>query len=402
MSEIKAKKLRVAVFFGGRSPEHDVSIITGLQVMKAIDLTRYEPFPVYVSPAGRWYVGDVLRSNDSYMLSEKQKKVLTEVTLDLNHGRIGRLLPVRQPFFGTAKPVEFDVALPAFHGIYGEDGVLCGALEMAGVPYAGMRHMGSAIAMDKWMTKRLLKSLDIPVLPSSLIKRPDEGFYVPEEELKGALKGFKFPCVVKPNHLGSSIGAAKVSDFEELTACLIPIFELDDCAILEPFVENLVEYNAAFASMDGKTVMSVVERPKNHEELLDFKQKYQSGDGKGGKKGIGRVSEGLLSMTRELDPKMPKGHREKIVTWGSELFEALGGTGAPRIDFIGNEKTSELWVNEINPFPGSSGYFLWEALAGTVLFSELMSHLIEEAIVQNRRKILPSDPVPVSARLFSR
>lgn len=395
-------KKRIAVFFGGRSPEHDVSVITGLQILNAIDRSAFEAFPVYITPDGMWLTGEGLARRENYMLDKNARAAAQEVTLDVTAGRTGRLLPKKTGLFGGGKAVEFDVAIPAFHGLYGEDGQIQGLFEIAGVPYAGMRTMASSILMDKGATKKFMQALEIPVLPYVLIRRPKQGYIIPGAALEKMIGGLNFPVIVKPSHLGSSIGVAKANALEEVAACLPAIFEYDDTAILEPFVPNLVEYNIAVANIGGRVATSAIERPKSKDELLDFKQKYLSGGTKSGTKSPGQGSEGMLSLTREINPALPGQSENNIRSWAVRMFEAIDGAGAPRIDFIGNAQSGEIWLNEVNPWPGSIGYFLWEAAAKPLLFSELITHLIGEALEQRKGRALPKDPVPVAARLLKR
>lgn len=400
----------VAVFFGGPSPEHDVSVITALQVIKALDTRRYTALPVYIAPDGKWYTGDALLDRANYLFDEQARKNLVQVSLDCNRAdgtqKAGRLIPLKQKLFGSSVPIEFDVAIPAFHGLYGEDGNFQGLMEFASIPYVGVRTMASTILMDKITTKRIMRDLDIPVLPCAEIKRPHQGTIVPTNDIEAAMKAakIKFPCILKPTHLGSSIGVAKVTNAEEVSACLPAIFDKDNSAILEPFVENLAEYNVAVARIDNEVRTSAIERPKAADELLDFKQKYKSGgDDKGGTKDPGQASEGMLSLTRELNPDLPKETQDKIKNWVTTLFEVLECGGAPRIDCISNAKTGEIWLNEVNPFPGSLGYFLWEATPkDPLLFSELLDALLDEALAYHKAARLPKDPVPKDAHLLKR
>lgn len=398
-------KKRIAVFFGGRSPEHDVSVVSGLQALGALDQTRFEVFPVYITPDGVLLTGDVLRKRSNYMLDGDARKQTVQVTLDVTAAKPGRLIPVKSGLFGGGKAIEFDVALPAFHGLSGENGDIQGLFEVANIPYASTRVMSSSIFMDKKATKYVLEALGVPYLPYAILKRPDEGYLIPKDELENLVKDIEFPCIVKPSHLGSSIGVAKAGNIDELSACLPAIFEYDDEAIVEPFVKNLVEYNVAVSKAFGGLRTSAIERPKGTEELLDFKQKYMSGgDNKigGGTKDVGTISEGMLSLTRELNPPLDKKSEENIRNWSGKVFEALNGTGAPRIDFIGDSKSGEIWFNEVNPIPGSFGYFLWEAAADPILFTDFLSGLIDEALLENAKRSLPKDPVPRDARLHRR
>lgn len=403
-------KKTIAVFFGGRSPEHDVSVVTGLQVLQAIDQSKYSAFPVYITTDGRWLTGDALRERSNYIPDRTMLASLKEVTLDVCAAETspkGRLLPRKSKLFGADKPIEFDVAIPAFHGLIGEDGNLQGLFETAKVPYTGMRTMASSITMDKGISKRIMATLGIPTLPFVILARPESGYQIPEADCAILLESLKFPVCVKPCHLGSSIGVAKCNNAAEVSACLPAIFKYDTSAIVEPFVENLVEYNVSIARLGqgGAVMTSALERPKNNADLLDFKQKYLSGGDSnktGGQKMAGQTSEGMLSLTRELNPKLDPNVETNIRDWAVRFYQVIDGTGAPRIDFIGNDKSGEIWMNEINPCPGSFGYFLWEAAQTPILFTNLLTHLIEEARNYTKKTAMPSDPVPMDARLHKR
>ena len=395
-------EVRVAVFFGGRSPEHDVSVITGLQALKAIDQQRFVAFPVYVDPRGRWLVGEPLGERRNYLPDARLEGELTEVGLSLGDAGRGLLAPKRSGLFTRRAAVEFDVALLAFHGLGGEDGHMQGLFEIANLPYTGMRTLASSVFMDKAATKRLLRGLDIPLLPYAVVGRTVGGL-PSADSLGGMLSGIGFPCVVKPVHLGSSIGVGKAETVEEVRALLPAIFRLDPQALIEPFVRNLVEYNLAVARFGDAIRTSAIERPKRAEELLDFRQKYLSGgDGKGGVKGDRGSSEGMLSLTRDINPDLPAGLDEKLRRWATAAFAAVDGAGAPRVDFYCDEATGETWLNEVNPCPGSFGYFLWEAADPPLGFTALLSRLIDEAVARHRAMQLPDDPVPPEARLLRR
>lgn len=401
-------KTRVAVFLGGRSPEHDISIITGLQALEALDGDRFSSFPVYVAPDGKWFIGDSLRSRNVYIPRENTLKSLEGVTLDLwpsVEGK-GRLLPAKPGgVFSKPKPVEFDVALLAFHGLFGEDGRVQSLFELANVPYTGMRTLASSVFMDKDVTKRVLAETGIALLPSAVLPRPATGLLPAIAEIEPYFQQLRFPVIVKPLHLGSSIGVARAASMEEVRGALSVIFRLDTHAIVEPFVENLVEYNVAVRNGKSGVQTSAIERPKSDRELLDFKAKYQSGGGGGSKSGgkqPGAISQGMLSLTREINPALAADLEKKVRDWASICFSTVYGTGAPRIDFLCNGKTGEIWLNEVNPCPGSFGYFLWEASADPLLFSELLSALIDEAFSAHRLIQLPPDPTQPDSRLFPR
>ena len=396
-------KTRIAVFFGGRSPEHDVSVVTGLQALQALDQARFDPFVVYVTPQGDWLTGPGLEDRRNYLPDAQLRAKLSEVTLDVAAGGGARLVPRRSGLFARRSAVEFDVALLAFHGLGGEDGQFQGLFEAANISYTGMRTLASAVLMDKVATKRMLAGSGIPLLKHAVVERPETGL-PPTAALAAPLAEIGFPCCVKPVHLGSSIGVGKADTIEEVRALLAAIFRLDTQALIEPFVPNLVEYNVSVARFAGAPRCSAIEQPKRVEALLDFRQKYLSGDGndKTGGKNLGAPSEGMLSLTRDINPVLPGQQAPDIRRWALAAFEAVGGTGAPRIDFLCNEATGDTWLNEVNPCPGSFGFYLWEAAPEPVGFTALLSLLIDEAQARHRAAQLADDPVPPDARLLKR
>src|SRR5215469_14137833 len=244
-------KTRIALFLGGRSPEHDVSVVTGLQALAALDQTRFDPFVVYVTPQGDWLTGPGLDDRRSYLPDAALRAKLAEVTLDIAAGGGARLVARKSGLLRRPAPIEFDVALLAFHGLGGEDGQFQGLFEAANIPYTGMRTMASAVLMDKVATKRILAGADIPLLPQAVVARPETGL-PSADALAQPLAEIGLPCIVKPVHLGSSIGVGKADDIEEVRALLAAIFRLDTDALIEPFVPNLVEYNVSVARLDRK------------------------------------------------------------------------------------------------------------------------------------------------------
>ncbi|MCL2469433.1 MAG: D-alanine--D-alanine ligase [Alphaproteobacteria bacterium] len=396
-------KKKVAVFLGGAAPEHDVSVITGLQVLDALDRDLFDAFPVYIALNGTWLTGEALRKRESYIPAPGSKG-LEVVTLRPRQGqKQAHLVTGNQGIFKKEREITLDFAIPAFHGAYGEDGGIQGMLEVCGVPYSGMRVMASALLMNKVATKHMLAGKGIPLLPFHVIERPSKGLLILAQELQSLYPDIAFPCCAKPVSLGSSIGVAKVKNWDELASILPMIFQYDSAAILEPFVPNLVEYNVAVCRLGGKLRSSAIERPKHSDELLDFKTKYLSGDGKtDGPKTTNAVSEGMLSLTRDINPSLDEVMENNIRTWAETAFDVLGGTGAPRFDFLCDRQTGGIWFNEGNACPGSFGFFLWEAAKDPISFSVLLEMMIEEGETCFNSRRLPDDPVPEDARLLPR
>lgn len=386
----------IAVIFGGRSVEHDVSVLTGIQFLEALDQSRYRGLAVYVDPDGQWWCGDALRRRSSYPLSPQTKESLDAVTLPVGvavGSRGPHLLTARRGLLGSrVEAVSFDLMVPAIHGSFGEDGSLQGLLAFAGIPFVGSRALGAAATMDKHFTKESLRALGLPVLPHALIARPQTGGLPPrallEEMLDEALKGPRFPLIVKPRRLGSSVGVALVEDMDALEAALLAAFRLDNSALVEPVVPDLIEYNVAVMRVDGGIRTSAIERPLAASAVLDFSNKYLAGAGAKGTKSDGLPSEGMASLNREIAPDSLSPEQDaRIRDAATRAFAHFELAGTVRIDFLANGRTGELWLNEINAIPGSFAWFLWQAASEPIGFTALATLLVEEGfrLAENER-----------------
>ena len=382
-----AKRLNVAVLFGGASQEHDVSVVSAQQLMDAADVRRINVIPVYSDFENRFFSGPALRDVSAF---RPRPPGLTEV--GFFGGEDG---PALRPLAGGGeRPV--DCVLPVFHGPFGEDGRIQSHFELLGFPVTGFSASGSALAMRKDATKALVKAAGVNVLDHVAVGHA--ALADPGAVGREVAERFGYPAVVKPANLGSSIGVGIAEDDETLFALIEAVLRQDTLALVEPKVENLREYNIAMMWRGGEVVFSAIERPKSSAELLDFKEKYLSSDS--APKGSFLPSEGMLSLTRDIDPEMPADLRERIHDYARRAFVALGHRGCPRIDFMQDEATGELWFNEINPIPGSYGFFLWEAADPPLLYPELIQHLVDEAIGSSVKRF--DDPVPQYAHLLPR
>jgi D-alanine-D-alanine ligase len=392
--------MKVAVIFGGLSSEHDVSVLTGLQILEALDPAKYEGFPVYVALDGQWWVGDALRERKNYLPDLALKRQLTRVSLNVGNSREGGQWVLRGTESGMlskAKTFGFDVVIPALHGTWGEDGTLQGALAAEGIPFVGGGVGAMGLTINKMWTAGAAADVGLPTVPTMYVAR--------ESNVEAKIKGWKgvFPVFVKPNFLGSSIGARVVASEGDLEGALREVFRLDTAALVQRAIPNLVEYNVAVRrNAKGVLETSAIERPLREGESLDFKAKYLSGGGmdKLGNK-MGAPSEGMASATRVLNPPELDAKREgQIRAWAMDLFEALDLAGTPRLDFLCDETTGELWFNEINPLPGSFAYFLWEGAKVSVGFTELLDDLITEARGRMRTRMRVVDPVANGGAIF--
>lgn len=360
------KKKQVAVFFGGRSVEHEISIITALQLISAMDTRIFEPIPVYVDQSGSWYTGSPLLNRDFYLSFASRKSELTEVTILPKPG-IGGLTRLNKDGI-----IPIDIALLAFHGRYGEDGSFQGLLEMANIPYTGCGLAGSSIAMDKAHCKAILQSRKIPVLPGCSITNEmcRDNF---QKTLLWATSrpGLEqFPLFVKPVSLGSSVGISRAQSYEELGSALSKVFKYDPIALVEPCVENLLEVNVSVMGGDNPTP-SVVEIPIASNGSLSYEDKYMRG-GKGK-----NDSGGMAALTRDIDPdSLSKRMKTKITDYALEAFRALDCGGVVRFDFMIDCKDDSVYFNELNPLPGSFAFYLWNETNPPVFYTELITKMI--------------------------
>lgn len=366
--------LRVGVAFGGRSVEHDVSIITGLQALGVLE-DRHSPIPIYIARSGRWFTGDALRELSVYR--EGGDPDAEEVHFDLHNGRLlragatgGSLLRSRR----SPEPIALDVVVLATHGTQGEDGCLQGALELARLPYVGPPVGAAAAAMDKATTKAVLAQADLPVLPHLAVRR--EGWDIDKDVvLARAREDLDFPMYVKPASLGSSVGVCRCDDDAELADALELGFELDRTCLVEPSVEGGLEVNCAVIGRPGVAPRaSVCEQPVAAAQFLSFEDKYLGG-GKGS---------GMKGAQRLIPAPIPDALTAHVEDLAKRAFVAFGSAGVTRVDFL-VDADQQVYVNELNTIPGSFSFYLWEP-AG-VPFVQLMDDLIDLALEDHREKL---------------
>lgn len=379
-----AGKYNVAVVFGGASQEHDVSVVSAQQLMDAADATRINVIPVYVDFENKFFSGPHLRNIQRFRPRPTGLRPVRFEWGDAGPVMLGA---------GEAQPI--DAVLPVLHGPFGEDGRIQAYFELLGFPVTGFSASASALAMRKDATKSLVKGAGVNVLEHVVVNAAqarDAAQVVAEVTQK-----IGFPAIVKPANLGSSIGVGLARDAEMLMPLVQAVLREDNLAIIEPQVRNLEEFNIAMMWRGGAIHLSAIERPKSSAELLDFKEKYLSSSAP---KGAFLPSEGMLSLTRDINPDLPPEHLAKIHDFARRAFTILGLRGAPRIDFMMDNESGEIWFNEINPIPGSYGFFLWEAAAEPLLYPELITHLVEEALRDTVKDF--HDPVPEGAYLLPR
>jgi D-alanine-D-alanine ligase len=371
----------VAVLFGGRSAEHEVSVITGHQVMDALEAAGYRILPIYITKEGEWYVGQALHNIRQYTEPTFHVHRLRDVhRVSLSPDRsIRQLLPHPASGKGLLKRIPrlwADVFFPTIHGSFGEDGTLQGLFEMAGVPYVGAGVLASAVGMDKVKMKALYRDAGLPVLECISVSRAqwqeDSATFLRQVE------DFEtYPLIVKPVCLGSSIGVRRCDNAAELQAAIETAMLLDERVLVERALVDFFEVNCAVLGPPEQA--SVCEQPHMNEAILSFDAKYKQG-GKGGK--VGGAKAGMASLGRTIPAPISAELTLRVQELAKQAFRVLGAAGIARVDFLFERAEEKLYLNEINTMPGSLAFYLWEATG--LPFDELVKKAVRIASDQYR------------------
>lgn len=345
---------KVLIMFGGVSAEHEVSVITGLQVFQNLDRSQYVSYVVRLNKDGLFEYFEGFKKKQDYIKTKPQL---------VNFGK-----DIRGGFFQVAglfkEKIYPDVAYLAFHGGNGESGQMQGFLEILDIPYTSPGVESISLAMNKMMTKQVLASYKIPSV---------EGISVFAEDVKKDIASviktikIKLPVIIKPVHLGSSIGISIAKTATELKKGLMEAAHVDSEILVEKLMTNFQEYNVSVKKIAGVIKTSEVERPISKDEILSFADKYQRG---------GKKTGGMAGLSRELPAKISKDLEKKLKEMAIDVFGAIRAKGLVRIDFMVAGKN--IYVTEVNPIPGSMSYYLWEATG--ISFKDQISEQIEQAL----------------------
>ena len=361
-------KTNVGVVFGGRSVENEISVVTANQMMHAMDPEKYNIIPIYITKSGKWYSGEALKNVDNYRDTKSLLAQCEEVYVRPVYGDTN-LYRCKKGFFQKEVLAKLDVVVPALHGTNCEDGTFQGVMEFAGIPYAGCNTLASANGMDKITMKMILKECGIPVIDYCWFS--DKEWFDRQEKVVENIEGkLGYPVIVKPANLGSSVGIKAAHNKEELLDAIENAIQFTNRIIIEKYVQKLKEVNCAVLGNYYDCQASVCEVPVRSGEILSYQDKYMNG---GSKK-----SQGMQSTVREIPANLPEATTTFIQNAACETFRALSCDGVSRIDFIIDEATDEIFVNEINTIPGSLSFYLWEY--SRINFSALVDKLIEIAI----------------------
>lgn len=377
-------KIKIGVLFGGKSVEHEVSIISAVQACYAFDREKYEVVPIYMTRDNRFYTGEALGKIETYRSGVeamlKSTPGITQVQMVSEEGRLW-LERYPQRRFGSNRITDIDVVFPIVHGTNVEDGALQGYLKTLGVPFVGCDVLASAVGMDKYVMKMLWQVAGLPVLPCL---RMDHKRYLADSEafLVRVEQEIGYPVIVKPINLGSSVGIRKAMNRQELEEALEYAFQFAVRVLVERAVQNLKEINCSVIGDYAEAKASECEEPVSHDRILTYEEKYLSGGGS--KQGGAKTSdsEGMASLSRKIPADITPEERERVRRLAVEAFQVLDCCGLSRIDFMMDAATREIWLNEINTIPGSLSFYLWEPVG--VPYSQLLSQMIDLALKRER------------------
>lgn len=362
-------KINVGVFFGGKSVEHEVSVISALQVINALDKEKYNVIPVYISKEGIFYSGNVLLDIENFkeiktMLQKAERVVI------VNEGAAYVLLKYNA-ILGKKVLANLDVAVPIMHGTYGEDGAIQGYFEMIGIPYTGCNVLASALGMDKIASKKILKAADLPIIDYMWFYSR-EWIQDAEAVMQKIENKLVYPVIVKPANLGSSVGVSKANNRDELEEAIELAKRFAHQIIVEKMVVQLKEINCSVIGDSEQVEATVCEEPIGSSEVLSYQDKYMKG------------SKGMGGSMRKMPAEIPTKLTAEIQDLAKRTFLALGCSGVARVDFLIDNDSNQVYVNEINTIPGSLAFYLWEATGKS--FAKLMDDLVNIALKAKREK----------------
>lgn len=369
-------KIKLGIFFGGKSVEHEVSIITALQAIENMNQEKYDIIPIYIAKDNKMYCGEQLKDIEQYKNIDTLLKTSKQVTLVQKEDKVA-LLKCNKKFYEDVIYDYIDIAFPIVHGTNVEDGTLQGYLKMFNIPYVGCDVISSAVGMDKYVCKTVLKENHIPVLDCKCFSLKDynEGIENIIEKVEGNIA---YPVIVKPINLGSSVGISIADNREELEESIGDAFNYSKKILVEKAIKNLKEVNCSVLGDYEESIASECEEPIKTEEILSFNDKYIAGGKKNGSKAS--MNAGVLKLPADIS----KEQKEVIQKLAKETFNVLGCSGVIRIDFMIDEDTKEIYVNEVNTIPGSLSFHLWKATG--INYTDELDKLIDLSLKRNREE----------------
>lgn len=376
-------KINVAVFFGGRSTEHEISCISANQVLHALDREKYEVLPIYISRENEFYIGEELFDLANYSgFLKDPASVLKKVSLYKDGNRVY----VKQVNGLFRKPQPIDVAFPVVHGTNVEDGSLAGYLQMLDIPFTSCDVLGGSVGQDKAVMKDIFASEGIPMVDYFVVYGSD--FEENYKEYLEKAKQIGLPLIAKPANLGSSIGIEVIRTQKEFREKVEECLKYDFKVVVEHMIADLKEVNISVIGTNEEARCSAIEEVTNG--FLDFDKKYNPNGSKGSKKlgakvsGSKTASKGMASTVRKVPADLTDLQQKTIEETALKAFRVLNSYGCVRIDFMIDNADGKVYCNEINTIPGSLAFYLWKE--NGISFTQECDELIDNALKRYARR----------------
>ena len=363
--------IRLGVIFGGESVEHEVSIISAVQAMNKMDTEKYEIIPIYITKDREWYTGEALKDIEVYQDLELLKRYSKNVVLYCKNGRF--VLQTKGFFKRIVK--EVDMVFPIVHGTNVEDGVLQGYLRSIGMPFVGCDVYSAAVSQDKIFQKQIFKDEELPI--TEFVWFFDSEYLDEPDAIIKRIEKMKYPVIVKPATLGSSVGISVAHNREELQKNIEDAIVYDNKVVVEEVVENLTEVNISVLGNYEHMNLSEIEQVMSDNDLLTYEDKYIGGKKKG-------ASKGMASAARKIPADIPEKLKEEVREIALKAYRALNASGVGRIDFLIDTKKKKVYINEINSCPGSLSFYLWEPTGKD--YSTLLDDMVNVAIKDYKKR----------------
>lgn len=373
-------KLNIGVIFGGKSVEHELSIITAIQAMEFIDKEKYEVIPIYITKDLEWYTGGCLKYIDTFKDFDLIKRYAKRVNLIHKDGRY----ILQTNGFLKREVCELHLAFPMVHGANMEDGSIQGYLNLVGIPTVGSNIYSSVMAQDKVFMKQVMKANDIPV--TNFVWFGERFYRNKKEELFKQIDELKYPLIIKPATLGSSIGIELITRKEEIDSTIERAFQFDNKVVIEEKIEDLTEYHCSVLLTQNGNITSEIEEVTTSKEMIEYGDKFLVDD-----------SLEDSSIKRTCPAVISEKLRKEIETLSLAVFKMLNMRGTARVDFLYDNKNKKLYVDEVNSIPWCFAHHLWEAR--NISYQELLNIMIADAIaveIRNQKMTMTLDSDIVS------
>lgn len=370
------KKLNIAVIFGGKSGEHEVSIVSATSIFKALDKNKYNVTLLGIDKTGRW----LLQNETEFLAHSKNPRLLNlnkqqDTVAMIPYQTSNSLVPVQSTTSISPSQIsqKFDVVIPVLHGTYGEDGTMQGLFELANIPYVGSGVLGSAVGMDKEFTRKILAAEGIPVVPTEVIRR-HEFTKTPEAFIQKMIERLGLPHFIKPANAGSSVGVHKIKDKTKALEQYQDAFKYDTKILVEKMVDAR-ELECSVLGNNEPRVADVIGEisPTGKHEFYSYEAKY-----------IDENGADLKIPAENLSQEM----KDRLHDYSRRAFRVLECRGLARVDFFLDRKTGELFLNEVNTFPGFTSISMYPKLweASGLKYSELLDQLIQLAVERHEER----------------